>query len=194
MPRIFFYSILVCQLVTACNDGPETGTAVAEEREKVYSSRGDSIVRITFDTLRAALLGTMREKGPVAAMEYCNVNAYPLTALYAQNGISVKRTSEKSRNPGNAPDSLEMTVLKEFTLGRTGQRELKDTVLFSGDAIHYFKPILLQSVCRTCHGDPSSDIPPLVLDEIKKRYPADQATGFKEGDLRGAWHVRFPTP
>jgi hypothetical protein len=30
-----------------------------------------------------------------------------------------------------------------------------------------------------------------MLDEIKKNYPADEATGFKQGELRGLWSVDF---
>jgi hypothetical protein len=33
---------------------------------------------------------------------------------------------------------------------------------------------------------------PAVREELKERYPADQATGFKDGDLRGWFWVEVP--
>jgi uncharacterized protein DUF3365 len=48
----------------------------------------------------------------------------------------------------------------------------------------YYAPIVLNlPVCLSCHGEPGSDIKPGVLDQIKKTYPADEATGFKLGQL-----------
>jgi hypothetical protein len=63
---------------------------------------------------------------------------------------------------------------------------------FAPGNIHYFKPIILQPMCWSCHGIAGSDIQPGAMEEIKKRYPSDLAIGFSEGDLRGMWHIRFP--
>jgi hypothetical protein len=46
-------------------------------------------------------------------------------------------------------------------------------------------------MCLACHGDPQKDIQPAVLQTISKLYPDDKAIGYKEGDLRGAWHIIF---
>ncbi|WP_425609259.1 c-type heme family protein [Thalassobacterium sedimentorum] len=51
-------------------------------------------------------------------------------------------------------------------------------------------PILLQTGCLACHGDPAS-IAPEVTQKIAQLYPADTATGFAVGELRGAFRVVF---
>ena len=40
--------------------------------------------------------------------------------------------------------------------------------------------------CLTCHG---SSLQPELKAEILRLYPNDQATGFKPGELRGAFTV-----
>lgn len=46
----------------------------------------------------------------------------------------------------------------------------------------YYAPIVLNLPwCLSCHGEPGTDIKPDVLDQIKKTYPTDEATGFKQG-------------
>jgi hypothetical protein len=52
-------------------------------------------------------------------------------------------------------------------------------------------PIPTLPLCLTCHGDPKSFSPELK-EALGKHYPADQATGFKDGDLRGVFWARVP--
>ena len=173
------------------NDSGKVEPLSATE-QKQYSIKGDSLVKLTFDTLRSALQQNMKEKGVAGTIEYCNLNAYAITSLYANEGIVIRRTAEKYRNPGNSPDSIEKVVFALYTSQLRDKQPLENVVLESSGNIHYFKPIILQSLCKNCHGVANTDIQPLVVEEIKRRYPADMATGFSEGDLRGIWHIRFP--
>jgi len=187
--KILFYAgiLFSCQNSENRKDGLLLATV-----QKQYSIKGDSIVKLTFDTLRSALQQSMKEKGVAGAIEYCNINAYAITSLYAKENIMIRRTAEKYRNPGNAPDSIERKVFAHYTSLLKNKQPLENVVLESSGNIHYFKPIILQTMCRNCHGIAGSDIQPLVVDQIKRRYPTDMATGFSEGDLRGMWHIRFP--
>jgi len=178
--------LLSCQ----SNDTGKVGT-LSESEQRQYSTKGDSLVKLTFDTLRSALQQNMKEKGVAGTIEYCNLNAYAITSLYAKEGIAIRRTAEKYRNPGNSPDSIEKVVFALYTSLLRDKQPLENVVLESSGNIHYFKPIILQAMCRNCHGITGSDIQPLVVEEIKRRYPADLATSFREGDLRGMWHIRF---
>lgn len=47
-----------------------------------------------------------------------------------------------------------------------------------------WKPSQQGQVCLTCHG---TDISPAVTAKLKELYPKDIATGYKEGDIRGAF-------
>lgn len=57
----------------------------------------------------------------------------------------------------------------------------------------YLKALRIQKPCLNCHG-PREQIKPEVLALLKQVYPNDQATGYQEGDLRGAITVKIPLP
>jgi len=44
-------------------------------------------------------------------------------------------------------------------------------------------------LCLQCHGM-EEDLAPDVVEQLTKLYPDDTATGFSQGDLRGAFVVR----
>jgi hypothetical protein len=54
-------------------------------------------------------------------------------------------------------------------------------------------PITLAANCLACHGSPDT-IDPVVKAALAAKYPKDQATGFKEGDIRGWFWVKVPPP
>ena len=187
--------ILLCTVIHFCcqDSDKEKDEPLSATVQKQYSTKGDSIVQLTFDTLRSALQQSMKERGVAGAIEYCNINAYAITSQYAKKDIVIRRTAEKYRNPGNAPDSIERIVFAQYTSFLKNKQPLENVVLKTSGNIHYFKPIILQPMCTNCHGIAGSDVQPAVVKEIKRRYPADMATGFSVGDLRGMWHIRFPS-
>jgi hypothetical protein len=66
------------------------------------------------------------------------------------------------------------------------------TNLVPGQAT-FFAPIVLNNaLCLNCHGEAGKDISAESLTLIRQHYPQDEATGFKLGDLRGAWRIDFP--
>ena len=96
------------------------------------------------------------------------------------------RASHKLRNPANtAPDWVE-PVLEDYLAGSAVEPR---TVSLGDGQAGYVEPIRMKGLCLACHG---SDIQPAVRERIAELYPADQATGFAEGDLRGVFWVRFP--
>lgn len=193
--RIIPLSILV-MVVVAC--GTVSEKEAVEEMDAAmlmdtmqYRKMGDSIVKQTFDTLRTQLSSTIQKEGFEGAIGFCKTNAYAIMDKLASDSVMIRRTAVKFRNPQNAPDSLENVILAQYSQAGTDSSALRSEVVQSGDTIHYFKPILLMSMCKNCHGDPVKDLTPAVLTAINKDYPDDRAVGFKEGDLRGAWHVKF---
>ena len=50
----------------------------------------------------------------------------------------------------------------------------------------FMKAIPPGAVCLKCHG---TDLSPEVTAKMTELYPQDKATGYKEGDLRGAFVV-----
>ncbi len=101
-------------------------------------------------------------------------------------GHILKQTSLKIRNPSNAPDEWEKKVLKfmetsEYSHGRG----FGETVKANGNKIYrYMKPIYVEVACLQCHGN-EEKVKPAIRQFLKRKYPFDEAFGYKEGDLRG---------
>jgi hypothetical protein len=160
--------------------------------DSIYINAGNKIVAHTFDTLRSSLLQTITSQGFPGAITFCSEKAYTITGAHTDS-VTVRRTALRYRNPDNRPDSLELTVLNAMD---AQVKSAKSAVVHlvrnsSSSEIHFFKPIMLQPVCLNCHGDPAKQIQPATLSRIRELYPEDQATNFKEGDLRGVWHIVF---
>ncbi len=143
--------------------------------------------------LKGELLQAITKGGPLAAIEVCQTRA-PVIAEHVGNeaGVRVWRTALKLRNPANAPDEGARAVLDDFST-RLAAGEGADTLEHfergTDGSARYMKAIVTQPPCETCHG-------PVLAEPVRKalaeRYPADQATGFVAGDLRGAVVVDWP--
>ncbi len=46
-------------------------------------------------------------------------------------------------------------------------------------------------MCLNCHGTAGVQVKENTLAKIHQLYPEDRAMNFKEGDLRGVWHIIF---
>lgn len=186
MKRLFLVFLVTATLFVSCR------TKQAKEISYNWKEKGDSLVSKTFDTLRNTLLRAIGEKDFPGAVEFCNTQALTLTQSWSEEGIMIKRSSDRWRNPSNAPDSQEQRVLEMYHRLKSGSQELK--AVLEKDAAgnhHYFKPILIQSMCLNCHGSKNEQINPETWKMIQLKYPSDSAFGYKEGDLRGIWHITF---
>jgi hypothetical protein len=183
--------ILISAVIISCSGESKKEKKIVADRSTEFRIKGDSIIKMTFDTLRSALTGNIAKEGVANTVEYCNTNAYPITAVHASDGITIRRSSVKVRNPKNAPDSLELAVLTQYESKIAGGDSLTPVVIRYNNTYHYFKPIMLQSICMNCHGEPGRNIPQEVMQVISAKYPTDKAIGYSEGQLRGTWHVSF---
>ena len=134
----------------------------------------------------------MAAGGPVHAIEVCSRDAPAIAShLSAESGASVGRVALAARNAGNKANAEERGILEEFRADiQAGNREaaMRFDVEADGSA-RYMKAIITQPMCLVCHGP---KLAPEVESAVMQRYPADQATGFSVGDLRGAFVVRWP--
>ncbi len=125
--------------------------------------------------LKAELVEAM-QAGPIEAIAVCNTAAPAIAESLSVDGVRMGRSSHKLRNPANvAPEWLDLSdlpVVVELENGRHG----------------YAEPIVMQTLCLVCHGE---TLQPEIAARIAELYPDDRATGFKEGDLRGAFWVEF---
>ena len=169
-----------------------TLTAAAQEDQRAALSR-DAAARLGQE-LSATLLVALEAGGPVEAIGICNLEASPIAArLSAQTGASVGRTALRLRNPDNAPDAGARDAMTAFerdlAAGATAPPEHFETR--PDGSARYMRAIVTQPLCVTCHG---SQIAPQVAAAVSEHYPADRATGFAVGDLRGAFIIEWPAP
>ena len=106
--------------------------------------------------------------------------------------VIIKRTSHKLRNPKNEPNDAERAVINQYLELQDQQKMMEPIVQKDKDGyIHFYAPIKIKKKCLQCHGKSGEEIKDVVLQKIQARYPHDQATGFKEGELRGIWDIKF---
>jgi hypothetical protein len=146
--------------------------------------------------IKALLMKELGAGGFEGAVRVCASTAPQKTAEYVrESGHDVRRVSLRNRNPHNAPDAYERAVLESFDrLGveeRPGSEHWEVVREDGRESLRYLKPLVANAMCLTCHGD-ASRIPPAVKAVLDEEYPGDRATGFSEGDVRGAVSVRVP--
>ncbi|MEJ2513975.1 MAG: DUF3365 domain-containing protein [Gammaproteobacteria bacterium] len=142
--------------------------------------------------LKTALGGAMAEDGPNAAVDVCHTRAPAIAeAVSEESGADVGRTALKVRNPENAPDADERSVLEAFArqLSRDSDTVPEKVMRLDDGRVRYMRAIVTQPLCLTCHG---SQLSPAVTEVIDARYPEDQARGFSVGELRGAFTITWP--
>jgi hypothetical protein len=146
--------------------------------------------------LKAELGAAIQTGGAVAAIDVCHTRAPAIAArLSAESGARVGRTALRVRNASNVPDELQRAVLEQFAGDlASGKIEGPLEAAFEikregGIERHYMRAIPTEAICLTCHGE---TLAPELAAAIARDYPGDQATGFKQGDLRGAFSVVWP--
>jgi len=188
--KYIIITILAMLMLISCGDKKQYN----EEEMEVYSKKGQEIVLETFGVLRTHLMSSIQTGGIGYAVGYCNEEAQKLMDSMSQvKGVKIRRTTLNVRNPNDVPDAFEreaLLVIKEsLTLGQSLHPILKK---LDEKTIAYFHPILIDNpVCLNCHGVVGVNVDSTLFKTIKELYPNDNATGYKMGDLRGMWSVRF---
>lgn len=154
-------------------------------------ARAKQAIQAFSKALKAELMAAMKEGGPKAAVSVCNEQAPAIAAAVgADENLTIGRTSLKVRNPNNAPTDWQRATLEEFEARKAAGEEIATLEeSFQRDGSYYFmKAIPIKGLCLTCHG---AKLPKSLEDHIHSYYPDDQATGFKPGDIRGAFIVKI---
>ena len=145
-----------------------------------------NIAEETKKNLVTNLTKKISEKGAENALEFCNVNAIPLTKqLEDQHNVMIKRVSDKNRNPDNAANETERKYIYFFK----EQLALKQKLEAKFDNGVFYAPITTNNMCLQCHGS-EKDIKPETLAKIKSLYPNDKAIGYQENEMRGLMVIK----
>jgi hypothetical protein len=150
------------------------------------------------DKVRGLLLTELEKGGYDGAVRVCAEVAQNITQEFNRDtGHSARRVSLGYRNTKDIPDAYESRMLKQFDQQNREKKlagEYYEVVRERGrEYLRYLKPIVAGKMCLNCHGQPDQ-ISPQVMALLKEKYPNDRATGYREGDLRGAVSVKIALP
>lgn len=153
--------------------------------------KGLKIALETKKLLGQNLMGAIQKEGAIHALEFCNVEAIPLTTSMAEKyTASVQRVSDKNRNPQNLATPEEAELIDLFTQQIRSGKDPQPVLIPEKGKTRFYYPIVTNSMCLQCHGK-SEDIEPQVREKILKLYPQDKAVGYSENEVRGIWKIEF---
>lgn len=199
--RYFYLSVIYMLFISLLSFGcgRETDTRGPEYMQLPFDTaavvkEGRMIKQAAFRTLSTNLKQAMQEGGVEHALQFCSVEAMPLTdSLSTHYDVQVRRASHRPRNPSNRADSLEMVSIRNYLQQIADEKELAPLIYSTRKGMVYHAPIRIPGqLCLSCHGQPGTDITESNLELIRKLYPEDEATGFAVGELRGIWTIQFP--
>jgi len=184
MKRLF---LCACLFIPALDGhaGPPSNTD-----NEANLSAAKSAIQAFAASLQAELKAAMQAGGPVAGVAVCNTRAMAITRQAAAAGMELSRVSLRNRNPDNAPNAWQTAVLETFEGQKVAGKDVtglawSDTVnIDGGSEFRFMKAIPTGEVCLKCHG---TTLAPGVDAVLADLYPQDKATGFKQGDIRGAF-------
>jgi len=162
------------------------------------AKQAKTAIGIFSKSLSSELKTAMVEGGPLNAIEVCNSSAMPITKqVSAEQGLELSRVSLKNRNPANAPNDWQKQTLELFEQQQASGADPATLVwssiadVYGEKQFRYMKAIPTAAICLTCHG---RNIAPDVSEKLAELYPDDKATGYSEGELRGAFVVTQNLP
>jgi hypothetical protein len=205
MVKASLLPIIVLLLISACasekkqdiNEQKETKQAPAKAilDTAKYLELGDDLVGETKRKISTTLVDAMEKGGVKYAAQFCNLVAYPIVdSISKVHHARIRRVSDKPRNPKDAMDEEEQKVFAIFKAkAQMPNAELMPIVMQHDDGtVGYYAPIKISMpTCLKCHGEVGKDIKAEDYKVLKSLYPNDVAVGYKEGELRGMFSIRF---
>lgn len=179
---VFILSMLL--LILSCQHGERS-----EGREHALKAAADTLTLRAQQQIMSQLLAAIDEGGVAYAVDFCNLEALPLTRAAADGFPGrLMRVSDRNRNPEQALSTeTDRALFGYFQANDTAS----DSLVREEDKYVYYKRInLLMPTCLKCHGG-SSEIDEATRARIDAHYPSDQARGYELNELRGMWKVIF---
>jgi hypothetical protein len=154
---------------------------------QVPISRGNLIVVSLQDAVLRELQDALSKGGAEGAIAFCHLDAtFMAQRLARYEGVAAGRTSDRLRNPTNAPRPWAAALVRAHAGERA--RDVEGFVVDLGDKIGLLRPISHRPMCNGCHG-PADTVSAGVKAALTDRYPVDRALGFTEGEIRGWFWV-----
>lgn len=164
-----------------------------DSMREMFANQGALIAIRAKKVIKNALKNAINEGGLEYALEFCNVNAMPITDSVSMNEhVQIRRLAKKYRNPLNETDVNESNIYKTYVI-KWINGDYLNPMIIPGNNNHpvYYDPMLVEEFCLNCHGKVGEQINPELAKKIAELYPNDKAIDFKAGELRGMWSITF---
>jgi cytochrome c553 len=163
--------------------------SVADTRPELVKE-GGQVIKAFAKELKSTLQGAVKKGGFPSGIEACSIQAENIASKHSQGQWTISRTSLKPRNSKNVPDPWEAKVLADFERQLASGAAIKDLTATTTQkgAFRMMKAIPTQGMCLACHG---KSLAKTVKQTLLEKYPHDQATGYKEGEIRGAFSLVY---
>ncbi len=188
---------VVALIISSGCGGGDTAMDAADEHSAAVGKAKRATEKL-IGKLMGEVQKSIKEVGLAGTVTHCANRAQELgTLVGAEEGVVIRRVTEKTRNPLDAPDTFERRIITRFAVmaqrGELDASTVHMEVVKENDRemLRYFKPITIKKPCLGCHG-PAESIAPEVRQALRKHYPSDRATGYSVGDLRGIVSVIVP--
>lgn len=164
----------------------------AMQQKAQLDMQAKKITKAFATELKTTLMSAVAKGGLSAGVEVCQEQAPEIAKKHSSHGWHISRTSLKTRNAENAPNIEEIAILQDFAK-RIANGEAAKAVTYSNlneqsGEYQFMKAIPTGQVCLACHGE---NIANDLQQKINMHYPKDTATGFKLGELRGAFSLKY---
>ncbi|WP_019677413.1 Tll0287-like domain-containing protein [Arsukibacterium perlucidum] len=182
--RHIIYLLLSLTSLAVAADSPNLSELQADAQQRIKGFSGD---------LKSALQAAISSGGLPDGVKVCKDQAPRIAEKWSGDGWQIGRTSLKVRNSSNQADAWEQQLLLDYmaklTSGTKPAQLKRAEIVSNGDTevFRYMQPIMLDTMCVACHG---SQLAKPVQQQIQQHYPADLATGYSPGELRGAFTVK----
>ncbi len=150
-------------------------------------------IRLFATELKTTLSQAIEQGGLSQGINVCREMAPHIAKRYSTDGWYIGRTSHKVRNPDNQPDSWEAEQIRYFQQALAAGEKASSLIAIQLDKQQFrlAKPIMTEGLCLSCHGSQLGDD---VKAALQSHYPADLATGFSPGELRGILTLKKMLP
>ncbi|MEX0845498.1 MAG: DUF3365 domain-containing protein [Balneolaceae bacterium] len=188
-----FTAILIVISISGCIKSKSS----SEETKRVkdlssYLEKGENLAGATQKVLASNLISAIEKDGAEYALEFCNIEAQPLTdSMAVALNAHIKRVTDQPRNPKNLANETELAYIKSSKVMLSNGEEVKPETHQVGKKVIAYYPIITNQLCMQCHGSSGDQIKNTTLEKIQSLYPEDMATGYEVGELRGIWVVEM---
>ncbi len=160
--------------------------------QKSLEEIGLSYANSTKAQLGKNLMGAIQQQGILHALEFCNVQAMPITDSMAKvHQAKIVRVSDKNRNPTNKASLEEASYISLFQEVLNKGEEPEPILVSENGKNRFYYPIVTNDMCLKCHGDVGQEIEEKTYEKILELYPQDKAIGYDINQVRGIWSIEF---